>query len=162
MWKRIEEYPEYSVSDEGQVKNNKTNRILSPGYNEGYAVVQLWKNKKPYMKRVHRLVLETFCPIKDSQNLEVNHLDRNPKNNCLSNLEWCTSKENIKYRDMYNNPNLHRKKVKVSFLNGEIKYFNSVKECAEYFGVHTTAIYDYMKTELTPRRKVQAIFTYFY
>ena len=93
MWKQIEEYPEYSVSDEGQVKNNKTDRILSPGYNEGYAVVQLWKNKKPYMKRVHRLVLETFCPLKDSQNFEVNHLDRNPKNNCLSNLEWCTSKK---------------------------------------------------------------------
>ena len=44
--------------------------------------------------RVHRLVLMAFAPIENMQNLEVNHIDGNKKNNSLSNLEWVTSSEN--------------------------------------------------------------------
>ena len=96
MWKVIEEFPNYSVSTNGEIKNNNTQKLLSIAYNQdGYAIVQLWKNGKGYMRRVHRLVLITFMPIDNSEKYEVNHKDCNTKNNHLDNLEWCTSQENI-------------------------------------------------------------------
>ena len=43
---------------------------------------------------VHRIVGMTFLP--NPQNLpEINHKDNNPKNNNVSNLEWCTRKYNL-------------------------------------------------------------------
>lgn len=48
--------------------------------------------KKTY--RAHRLVLIAFKPVENMDNLEVNHIDGDKKNNRLDNLEWCTSSEN--------------------------------------------------------------------
>lgn len=48
--------------------------------------------KKTY--RAHRLVLMAFKPVENMDNLEVNHIDGDKKNNRLDNLEWCTSSEN--------------------------------------------------------------------
>ena len=46
------------------------------------------------MKSAHRLVLLTWKPIPNAEDLTVDHLDHNKRNNKLSNLEWVTQKEN--------------------------------------------------------------------
>lgn len=48
-------------------------------------------------KLVHRLVLMTFNPVENMENLQVNHIDGNKRNNNISNLEWCTLEENMKH-----------------------------------------------------------------
>lgn len=48
------------------------------------------------LKAVHRLVAEAFLPNPDDLP-EVNHIDENPANNAVSNLEWCTRQYNIEY-----------------------------------------------------------------
>ena len=160
MWKTIKDFPNYQVSDKGEIKNIKTNRILKQSYNQdGYAILQLTDGYKPKMKRVHRLVLETFNPIENSDEYEVNHKDRNIKNNALDNLEWVTSKQNIQYRDTDDNPNKKNQKIKVEFATGEIQIFDSIHECARYFKLHPTTILDYIDKKLTTRRKIQANFT---
>lgn len=99
-WKDIEGYEgKYQVSNLGNVKSLKTNRNLyysKSCRNRNYLRVGLYKNKKRVMFSIHKLVAETFIP--NQKNLpQVNHKDENPSNNCVTNLEWCTCKENINY-----------------------------------------------------------------
>ena len=42
----------------------------------------------------HRIVLKTFKPIKNSDDMTVDHLDHNLRNNSLDNLEWVSYEEN--------------------------------------------------------------------
>lgn len=94
IWKVIEEYPNYEVSNFGRVRNLKSNKLLKFDlYEQGYYRVQLFKNNKKKNKRVHRLVALSF--IQQIPNKpDVNHKDGNKLNNHVDNLEWVTWEEN--------------------------------------------------------------------
>ena len=96
-WVPINDFPEYEVSDEGRIRNIKTGRIMKSSVNSrGYSQVCLRSNKQQYTKRVHRLVADAFHD-KDRNDLDVNHIDGNKQNNKMSNLEFCSRKENIEH-----------------------------------------------------------------
>lgn len=48
-------------------------------------------------KGVHRFMLEAFNPRDDMHTLQVNHIDGNPMNNHIDNLEWVSGSENQKH-----------------------------------------------------------------
>lgn len=90
----------YAVTSCGKVWSYRTNKFLRPKITKrGYSQVCLVNNmgiKKSHY--VHRLVLETYKPVKNMDKLEVNHIKEFEKtNNCLNNLEWLTHKENMDY-----------------------------------------------------------------
>jgi hypothetical protein len=95
-WKSIPTYPNYEVSNLGQVKNKASGLILSLSTKKGrhpYQRAHLCCDGKVKYVLVHRLVLETFvgpCPAKH----QCLHLDSNPRNNRLDNLKWGTVVEN--------------------------------------------------------------------
>jgi hypothetical protein len=93
-WITIREHPNYEVSNRGNVRNKRNGYILKPQLNrkDGYHRVSL--NGKRYY--VHRLVADAFFDG-EHQEMDVNHIDGNRLNNDLTNLEWCTRKENIKH-----------------------------------------------------------------
>ena len=105
VWKDIEGYEGlYQVSSCGRVKglgngksNNSKERILKANKIRGcYLQVGLFKEGKRKHFLVHRLVANAFLP--NPENLKyVNHKDENPKNNYVSNIEWCTFQYNIDY-----------------------------------------------------------------
>ena len=96
----------YQVSTKGRVrsvdrivvfKNNikrlYKGKILKLRYHNGYAVVNLNKNKKMKVYYVHRLVLETFTEQPEDKKW-VNHKNGKKNDPSLDNLEWCTPAEN--------------------------------------------------------------------
>lgn len=44
----------------------------------------------------HRLVMRTWRPTANMENLTVDHLDHNKRNNSIENLEWVTREENFR------------------------------------------------------------------
>ena len=99
-WEYVHGYDNsYQISSYGRVKSLKFSKekYLKPKQNRGgYLEVLLYKNNKGKLYRIHRLVAEAF--IQNTYNYpEVNHKDGNKLNNCVSNLEWCTSSENNKH-----------------------------------------------------------------
>lgn len=99
LWKTVENYPNYEVSNTGKVRNVKTNKVLKPGLtNVGYHVVCLSNNGKTQTFGVHILVARAFientCP---DIRKEVHHVDGNKINNNAYNLMWVTREENMNY-----------------------------------------------------------------
>ena len=88
-WKYNEEYKIY-VSSLGNFKDeNKKDIKLLIGSN-GYCMINTWKG----LKAAHRLVLMTYKPLESMDNLTVDHLNHNKRNNELSNLEWTSFETN--------------------------------------------------------------------
>lgn len=97
----------YKVSNTGLVKS--IDRTLSNGRFVKGKILKQYKNPKGYMRislslgdtkkkfMVHRLVLVAFAGHPINSSLQVNHIDRNPSNNNLSNLEWVTASQNVRH-----------------------------------------------------------------
>lgn len=104
----------YKVSNTGKLKSLKRiikrndgkynhifEKIMTGGKTpRGYTFHCLKICNVKEQKYIHRLVAQAFIP--NPLNLpQVNHIDGNKSNNDVSNLEWCTSKENMMHA--YNN-----------------------------------------------------------
>lgn len=96
-WKKINNYENYSVSNMGRVRNDRTRRVLKPGRDRhDYFFVGLHQDGTQKNFLVHRLVAVAF--ISNPLNLpDVNHKDLNKVNNKVNNLEWCTHLENMQH-----------------------------------------------------------------
>lgn len=96
--KEIEINKDYFVDEYGNVYSNKKNKLkqLKPILTKyGYYEVHLYGEISKRCK-IHRLVAEAFIPNSENKP-EINHIDGNKLNNNVSNLEWCTTKENMKH-----------------------------------------------------------------
>lgn len=96
IWKRINGYEEYEISNLGRVKSFKRDRkgkIMKPKFSGEYLAVTLCADGQQERKTIHRLVAEHFIP-NPSGLPWVNHKDGNKLNNKVTNLEWVTPSEN--------------------------------------------------------------------
>ena len=107
-----------------------------------------WESKKGYLYvcykrkyyRVHRLVAECWIDNPNNKS-EIDHIDRNPKNNMVENLRWSTSSEN-NYNRVIPKNNALSKTVFQYTLSGElVKTWKSTKECGRN-GFSKSAVVD--------------------
>lgn len=140
---QIKDFNGYFVDNLGNIYTTKKNggyptemTLLKKRIDkDGYFEVGLYKNKKRFFRRVHRLVAEAFIP-NDNHYPQINHKDGNKQNNIVSNLEWCTCSDNM----LHSFHVLHRqatisvyKPVKLTNkVTKQVLFFNTIKDCAFY------------------------------
>ena len=103
IWLDIADLP-YKISSLGNVERrddapykHKSKKYVTPYIsNKGYLCINLYKNSKVHKYQIHRLIALAFIPNPDSLP-EINHIDGNPLNNNLANLEWCTHQYNMQH-----------------------------------------------------------------
>ena len=97
VWKDVKNYEGlYQISNLGNVKRVSSRKRLKPYNRKGYIRVALSKDNIAKHMDIHRLVAEAFIPNPENKP-EINHIDGDKSNNKVSNLEWCTRKENMNH-----------------------------------------------------------------
>lgn len=162
-WVVVRDFPDYLVSDCGDVFSKKTNAMLSQhlGDSNYYRVVVC--NTKKYNRLVHILVFYSFNPeVERTKDRVVDHIDRNSKNNKLTNLRLATLSENAK------NIEVKTKSVSITQYNmnyGTIKIWNDIADIVASLGYkrrtildccngYRTKAYGYMWKKKTKKTKI--------
>ena len=125
-WKKIKNkliIDDYLISDDGRIFRKSTNNILKSTTNNPYNYVSKMLKCIDGKERtflIHRLVAETF--ISNPKNLPiVDHIDSNVQNNKVSNLRWCTIKQNNLFRfEKEKKSNIKHTGKRVLFINKEL------------------------------------------
>lgn len=138
----------YLVSDDGRVFSLISNRELKPyaksrgyGYKRLDYTVSITHNGKQRHPKISRMVAMAFIPNPLNKE-QVNHIDGNPLNNHVSNLEWTTNKENQQHA-------VENWLTKKSFTKEQFEQIKelslkaySVKDISAITGVHPHCIKD--------------------
>ena len=138
----------YQISNYGNLKNVKRGTIKSNrALNKGYIKTVLHKCGVRKHFLMHRLVAQAFIP-NPLNKPEVNHKNGNKKDNRLSNLEWCTSKENIIHAiDNGFRSSVGKNNVKAKITEKDVvairrlSIVRPIKELAKAFNLSASQVY---------------------
>lgn len=139
-WREVPGYPNYVVSNTGSVKNKVEHTIKPHLNNKGYPHVFLSHDGVRKNIPVHRVVALAF--ISNPDNLPfIHHVDENPLNPRVDNLQWCTQKYNMNQGTLSKKrkvPHSKGREVYALFEDGTDMYFSSLTKAEEYFGAPIT------------------------
>lgn len=161
VWKTIPCWDGYEISNRGNVRSwlvsgHDGKRSKFPKLRklqltkDGRFTIDLHKPKSAGGKYerwlVHRLVAMNF--VEGDQNLEVAHLDGDPKNNNANNLAWVTPKENAAHKFDHGTQPLgskhHNSKLNEAAVRAirKLKHEHELRnyQIADLFGVQTSTI----------------------
>lgn len=183
LWVDIPNHPEYQISTYGRIKVKskiwydsvlKCDRIVPEcikqpsvqGVNDKSRSkrlhINLITNGVQYSFQPHRLVAQVFIPNPENKP-QINHIDGNPLNNHISNLEWVTQSENMKHAFAqglnYTAPERiafmnKRHSIKVYCVELDTEY-PSIKEASQSTGVcKERVVYSIKHNQTLPKHKL--------
>ena len=130
----IQDFPNYNVSNLGNIKNITNDKILKPYVKSGYYHVSLVNDTTKKTCKVHRLIALAFIENPENKS-DVNHKDKNKLNNDLANLEWMTRQENNIHRSQGVKITCNKNKVVYRIDNDSneiIEKYNSIELAGEW------------------------------
>ena len=108
IWVPAFNNPDYQVSNMGRVKNpigQLNNGYIDP---QGYCLVNMGDTKY----RIHRIILQSFNPIDNFEEMTVDHINGIRSDNRLENLRWSTNEENT-FAMLANRADLHKELTRI-------------------------------------------------
>ena len=133
---KINGFEKYEVSNLGKVRNIKNGRILKPKlHRDGYLTYGLYENNKQKNLLLHRIIATAFIDNPEGKPC-VNHIDENKLNNDLSNLEWCSVRENNMHgtRTKRAAEKLSQKVIQLDLNDNVLNEFKSMKQAERETG----------------------------
>lgn len=106
----------FEINKSGEVRrvsDNKLRPVLkySHSHGDGYPRVCLPVSGRRFTKLIHRLVAENFLVRESSDQVIVDHIDRDTKNYHVSNLRWVSVSDNMKNRSFKKKDNIVYREV---------------------------------------------------
>lgn len=131
VWKAITNFPGYEVSTFGRFRTWRANgrpfgkkkpKILKPWVLKKrgrYYAVSLFKEGKYYAFTAHSIVLREFIGPRP-EGKECRHLDGNPQNPRLDNLEWATHQNNCEDKKRHGTARIGQDNINAKLTHDEV------------------------------------------
>ena len=131
---------QYSIDSEGTVwslKYGKMKKLKATCNGNGYMRLNLSKDGKIKKYYIHRLLAEAYLPD-FCEDLQVDHIDRDRTNNCISNLRMVTHQQNMfntnaKGCYFYKNRNKWHARIRVNDKMHHLGYFESEDDARQAY-----------------------------
>lgn len=135
-------FENYEVSNLGRVRNIESGIVLKPWITkDGYLRHCLYKHNKRKNLLLHRIIATAFIDNPEAKP-QVNHIDENKLNNDLSNLEWCSVRENAIHgtRTKRVAEKLSQKVIQLDLNDNVLNEFESMHQAERETGINATSI----------------------
>jgi hypothetical protein len=147
IWVKTQEYDyDYCFSNMGRIKLG--DKIVKQYLDKDlYCLCHLKTNGKMKLFRVHRIIAKYYIENKENKP-QINHINSNPKDNRIENLEWVSNSENNIHKFLNKNKSsiyvgvtycktykkwrgqiqINKKKISTGYFNTELEAHESYLE----------------------------------
>lgn len=152
-WKKIHEFPRYSVSDHGRIRNDVSGHIMTETENQyGVVCVGLMADGKQYHRSVPKLVAQAFVPHPRGPFDTPINLDGDRHNNHVNNIawrpRWFAVLYNRQFRERYHNP-INVPIIMVDQRGNETFHENSLEAAKCYGLLEKEVVLAYLNSTVT-------------
>lgn len=149
-WVTLDEFPDYAVSENGEIANQKTGLIRKVSINQqGNVKISMYKGRELHTRSLAVIVAEAFCKGKTEFFNTPIHLDGDKTNCRAANLMWRPRWFAVQYHRQFFSEAFHKMDVHIVDVDTGKEYY-SVKDACMDLGLYYNDVYrSYVHNEQT-------------